>query len=346
MNNKNILKISSVKKHHDLVQAYYGTSSLNEQKLFNFLIYSIKNKKITDNILTTTHKEIIDFLGFKINYKLLKNTFEKIMSVVLELSIISKDKKAYRLTHFVREVIYENRVIDIELSSDFISMILNDKDNYCTLNFALINKFKSKYTIRLYENITRYMTRENPFIHLPKMDIKTFRKLMGIEEGKYQRITHFKASVLDVAVNEINTKTDIKISYELFKSANEITDILFHSKFKNLSSNVVENALFFSNEKLLDFIDIFLPKYANKKVVGFINNKEVYFHKINENGGKRLVINDIVGETVLNSHTAMEVLTKCYENKKTFEWFNELEYENFLQKISEKKYTENFKSED
>lgn len=321
----NILKISSVAKHHNLIQAYYENCGLNEQKIFNFLIYSIKNRTITDNDLITSYKEITDFLGYKINHKCLKNSFAKLMTIVLEVALLSKDKKAYKLTHFIEKVENENKVLNIKLSDEFISMILNDKKRYCYLNFALINKFKSKYTIRLYENIMRYMTRSNSFIHMPKMDINTFKKLMGITEKEYKRMSHFKASVLEVAVNEINNKTDIKISYELFKIGNTYTDILFHSKFKNLSANIVETALFYGNEKLLDFIDIFLPKYADNKVIGLIDNKEVYFQKINDYGGKKLVIKDTIGETTLNHHISMEILTSCYENREKFEWFKNAE---------------------
>ena len=166
---------------------------------------------------------------------------------------------------------------------------------------------------------------------------------MGIKEEQYQRTTHFKDAVIDIAVNEINSKTDIKISYELFKSANKYEDILFHSKYKNKSKYVIEPSFFYNNEKLFDFIDIFLPKYANKKVVGFIDNKKVYFHKINKYGGKKLTMVDNIGETILSLHIAMEVLITCYEKRERFEWFDKLVYEDFLHKQKAKNNTNCFK---
>jgi len=342
MQKNNILKISSVSKHHDLVQIHTPDLGLNEYKIFNFLIFCIREKKVKNNILLTTHQEINNFLGFTINHKQLKNNFIKIMGIVAELAIINKKKSSYKLTHFIKDVDNKNRVITIELSSEFLSLVLDNKDNFCRLNFTLINSFKSKYSIRLYENIIRYMSRDNEFLHLPKMELNIFKKLMGIKANQYKRITHLQGSVIDIAVNEINAKTEIKISYELFKSANTYTDILFHSKFKNKSSKNVEMAFFSSNENLLNFIDIFLPKYADKKVVGFIDNKSVYFHKINKIGGKKLIINDKVGETTLDMHTSMEVLINCYNNRKTFNWFDSEKYSLFCSKMKEKKYTEKF----
>ncbi|WP_434580452.1 replication initiation protein [Sulfurimonas sp. NW15] len=343
MKTDNILKIYSVAKHHDLIQVYYENSTLNEEKIFNFLIYSIKNKRLFNKKINTSHWEINQFLGFTINNKMMKNIFTKMMQTVLEVALLNKKKGSYKLTHFIQEIEYENGSITITFSDIFIDMILNDKNHYCNLNFILINRFKSKYSIRLYENIKRYMTHSNSFIHLPKMEIKTFKRLMGIKEDKYKRISHFKRSVLDIVVNEINAKSDIKISYELFKSGNIYTDILFHSKFKENDKNIIDTALFYDNEKLLDFIDIFLPKYADKKVVGFIDNKEVYFHKTNKNGGKKLVMNDKMGTTVLDTHISMEVLYNCYINRKNFEWFNSDLYELFLQKKRSENYAENFK---
>jgi len=311
-------------------------------KIFNFLIFCIREKKVKNNILLTTHQEINNFLGFTINNQQLKNNFIKIVGIVAELALVNKKKSSYKLTHFVKEVVHNNKIITIELSNDFLSLVLENKNSFCRLNFALINSFKSKYSIRLYENIMRYMTRNNEFIHLPKMELDIFKKLIGIKDNQYKRIAHLQGSVIDIAVNEINAKTEIKISYELFKSGNTYSDILFHSKFKNKSSNIVEMAFFSSNENLLNFIDIFLPKYADKKVVGFIDNKSVYFHKINKIGGKKLIINDKVGETTLDMHTSMEVLTNCYNNRKTFNWFDIEKYSLFCSKMEEKKYSEKF----
>ena len=339
----NILKIHSIQKHHDLVQVYYENSTLNEEKIFNFLIYAIKNNKMIDNKFTTSHKEINNFLGFTINNQNLKNIFINMMKTILEVALLHKKKNSYKLTHFIKEVDYIGGNIIIELSTEYITMVLNDKDSYCKLNFALINNFKSKYTIRLYENIIRYTAKGDTFIHLPKMEINIFKKLMGITEDKYQRITHLKRSVIDIAVNEINAKTDIKVSYEFFKSGTTYEDILFHSKLNNKAKNILDSAFFASNEKLLDFIDIFLPKYADKKVVGFIDNKEVYFHKINNQGAKKLTFQDKYGKTILDMNIYIEVLTSCYHNRAKFKWFNKLIYEEFLYFQKEKKYQDNFK---
>ena len=111
------------------------------------------------------------------------------------------------------------------------------------------------------------MTRNSKFIHMPKMDIDTFRKLMGIKDNQYKRMAHLKSKVIDVAVNEINNnkKIDIEVKYGFFKSATKYTHILFTTNFK-YENSPADTALFFDDKNLLTFVDKFLPKYADKKV--------------------------------------------------------------------------------
>jgi len=74
----------------------------------------------------------------------------------------------------------------------------------------------------------------------------------------------------------------------------------------------------------------------------YADNKSVYFHKINNIGGKKLTLNDKVGETTLDLHISMEFLTHCYKNRKTFEWFDSEKYSLFCSKMEEAKYSEKF----
>ena len=44
-----------------------------------------------------------------------------------------------------------------------------------------------------------------------------FRRLMGIQPHQYKSYTMIRKRVLDVAVEEINSKTDIEVTYETEK---------------------------------------------------------------------------------------------------------------------------------
>ena len=51
----------------------------------------------------------------------------------------------------------------------------------------------------------------------PVFELNNFRDQLGIGVNEYQRMHHFKARVLELAVDEISSKTDITVDYEQHK---------------------------------------------------------------------------------------------------------------------------------
>ena len=90
-------------------------------------------------------------------------------------------------------------------------------------------KFKSKYSIRLYELIKS--------IHYD--ELKEYSRIYSISELKrllnadnYKTFQHFKDRALNVAIDEINKTSDKLISYEVIKSGRTISDIKLIIKTK------------------------------------------------------------------------------------------------------------------
>ena len=53
-------------------------------------------------------------------------------------------------------------------------------------------------------------------------DLEIFRGQLGLGVTDYKKMNDFKKRVLDLAVNEINDKTALKISYEQVKEGKKI----------------------------------------------------------------------------------------------------------------------------
>ena len=51
----------------------------------------------------------------------------------------------------------------------------------------------------------------------PKLSYQNLGKKIGVENGEYERMHHFKARVLEPAIKQINEHTDITASYEQHK---------------------------------------------------------------------------------------------------------------------------------
>ena len=81
----------------------------------------------------------------------------------------------------------------------------------------------SAYSVRLYELLSQW--RKPKKTPLFKLDI--FREQLGISEDEYKLMSDFKKRVLDVAVDEINEKSDLKVSYGQKKQGRKIVGFEF-----------------------------------------------------------------------------------------------------------------------
>ncbi|MBE0443433.1 replication initiation protein [Psychrobacter sp. FME13] len=81
----------------------------------------------------------------------------------------------------------------------------------------------SVYSVRLYELLIQWREAKKT----PLFDLETFRGQLGIGLKEYKRMSDFKRRVLDMAIKEINDKTDLNISYEQEKNGKEIIGFKF-----------------------------------------------------------------------------------------------------------------------
>lgn len=82
---------------------------------------------------------------------------------------------------------------------------------------------KSVYSVRLYELVAQWRQAKRT----PMFDLETFRGQLGLGVSDYERMSDFKRRVLNHAVDEINDKTDLKISYEQVKNKSTIIGFKF-----------------------------------------------------------------------------------------------------------------------
>ena len=122
-----------------------------------------------------------------------------------------------------------------------ISRIDGIKDFFTSYLLEQTVDLDSVYSVRLYELLVQWKkVKKTPLFELSK-----FRCQMGIDIKEYDKMSDFKRRVLDVAVDEINQKTDLKIKYENVKKGRSIIGFKFtvmeKSKPKeNARDNIVQ----------------------------------------------------------------------------------------------------------
>lgn len=117
-----------------------------------------------------------------------------------------------------------NGISRIDGAEDFFTSYLLEK----TANMDSI------YSVRLYELLVQWKAAKKT----PMFELDKFRDQLGIEPSEYKAMCDFKKRVLQVAINEINEKSDIKISYEQVKKGRSIAGF----KFKVLAKDKPKNA--------------------------------------------------------------------------------------------------------
>ncbi|MBE0407985.1 replication initiation protein RepM [Psychrobacter sp. AOP22-C1-22] len=81
----------------------------------------------------------------------------------------------------------------------------------------------SNYSVRLYELLVQWKTAKKT----PVFELDKFRGQLGVEDEEYKAMSNFKIRVLDLAVEEINEKSDLNVEYENVKKGRKIIGFKF-----------------------------------------------------------------------------------------------------------------------
>lgn len=258
-------------KHNELIQNQHYTLekgkgeslTLLEQKV---LLYIISQIKPTDTELKEqwfdikTFCEICGFNTSGANYDLLKDTITKLKSRVMWLYT---EEKETTVSWIDKATIYKHSGrIKIKLDDDLKPYLLMLQRNYTKIPLFNIIRMKSKYGIALYELLQSYSYMEKDIY----FEIDVIKKYLDCEN--YENLTNFKTKVLNPALRDINTYSNIYCEYELVKSGRQYTTIIFHIKDLIKSSAVadVEERIrrTFNVEKEIDTNQIQIQEILNR----------------------------------------------------------------------------------
>lgn len=128
------------------------------------------------------------------------------------------------------------------------------------------SNLNSVYSVRLYELLIQWKTA----VKTPVFELSLFRGQMGLNDGEYKAMNDFKKRVLDLAVKEINEKTDLTVSYTQQKRGRVVSGFGFVVKPKHSIPKYAQNALKSSENKERDTntLDMF-NKMTDKQIAVF-----------------------------------------------------------------------------
>ena len=223
-----------VVKSNALVNASYNLG-LVEQRL---ILLAIIEARASGKGVTPNDTLVINASSYMNNfdtnrngaYQALKEAVNNIFE--RQFSFYEKTKDGDRIvrTRWVSRIAYidDNATVELTFAPDVAPLITLLEKNFTSYDLEQVAYLNSKYAVRLYEIIIAWRSQGKT----PTISVQELRERLGVSDNEYQKMELFKRKVLDFSVKQINTHTDITVSYTQQKSGRKITGFDFEFKYK------------------------------------------------------------------------------------------------------------------
>jgi len=218
-------KALTVKKPNQTISITNGKITATQRKAFNVLLFHTAqqlNQGATKNKFSIPIHKIKKLAGIKTtDDRHFKDQLTGLMRIYVENIKENNDWEMFVLVSDIKKV---GDVMVYSLSQTMLEALI-DHNYYTTLNLLTIKTLTSKYAIILYELAIRYSK-----VEIPKFTIDEFKNLMGAIQ--YRDFFDLKKRVIEPAVAEINTRTDIVLFYQPIGDGRKIIEIKFTVQMK------------------------------------------------------------------------------------------------------------------
>lgn len=225
-----------VVKANKLVQASYTLSTV-EQRIVLLAVVRAREtgKGITAEDLL--HISAADYMqAFAVSkqaaQQALAGAVETLFNRRVTIDFFDKDlnKKIPLTVRWINAMSYveDQAMIAIRFNPEIVPEFTRLESNFTAYMLEDIRDLNSAYSIRLYEIAAQWRDAGKT----PMIELADFRKKMGLADGEYSGINDFKKRVLELAVSQINSTTDLQIEYEQVKAGRVIKGFIFNIKIK------------------------------------------------------------------------------------------------------------------
>lgn len=287
---------ADIKSEHNWSTYEVKTVMLLFSELDKYHIYlpdhDVETVEINENLIDAPyiykfHKDDFIFLT-GVRKEHLSREINKIRKSLISKSIhlphplkLQDEKSGISITWFT--------YIEYDNSSGMLELHVNQKAlprllafvKYSKVSFNSIAKLKNSYSIFTYLSIkiikdSSYKGSATSFT----IPISEYKEKIGVH-GKYKMIRQFREFVLNVVEKEINTHTELELTYSLIKEGRSYNKIKFDFDYKNKLDNRQgkdfnqSDSLFGFNVNMIDNGDDFASPFEAKLVSWGIRAKKV-----------------------------------------------------------------------
>lgn len=295
-------KKKEIKKHTATIHCVNNLNLL-QRKISNALLYHAYDELMTKDIHIIKIGHLCKILEINShNYDAIKNALKALISIVIEWDVFDENTKNEEWT--ASSILASVKIKDGECYysySPHMRELLYCPSVYGRINLIIQSKFRSSYGLALYENCTRYS-------NLPQtrwFTIDEFKKIMGVSNGEYEIFRDLKRRVIDKAIDEVNSYSEINIIPEYKLSGKKTIAIKFGIKSRDkkikLGSKLnTEDEYHKYDEEKQGVYNTLIEKFAITKSTAIDLIKE---YPVNYILGKIKDIEDKLKENTVKSNT-------------------------------------------
>lgn len=239
--NHHTQQVLELKKHVAIIHSS-NKLTLLQRKIANALLFNAYSELQAKEEHSINISRLCELIGYDSNdYKTIKKALVNLLSTVLEWNLVdgvrADSESIWNASSIIADASIDGSVCTYSYSNK-MRKLLYHPTMYGRLDMLVQAKFQSSYGLALYENCNRFQD----IGHTPWFSIDKFRKLMGVEEGKYKVFRDFKTRVLDKAVEEVNKYSSLRIRTQLRKENRKVTCVQFY----------IEKSVLISDQELLE----------------------------------------------------------------------------------------------
>lgn len=215
-------------KSNDLVEARYRLS-LQESRVVLWLLTQIRPE---DEEFKTHQLKILEFSKLlqvdpKNRYIELAKITKRLMQRVMQIREVEK-KRLIQVAWLSSAIYEEDRgIVSLKFDPVLKPYLLQLKECFTKINITDTLKFKSVYTVRIFELLLQYES-----IGVRKTPLEELRAYCGVGEDEYALYADLKRKVINRAKNEINAKTEYEVDYREIKESRRVAAISWTFKKK------------------------------------------------------------------------------------------------------------------
>ena len=218
-----------IRKSNELIEARYKLS-VWEQRLILTLLSGISKK---DEDFKRYRIRVADFAGMwqlESDNSLYEKVQEAADSLIGKTIQLSDDPKVSETVSWLAYVKYVrgSGVVEMEFHSALKPYLLQLQGYYTEYQLGHVLNFKNQYTIRIYEllKVEAFKAKQGRFSR--EFNYEDLRVLLVIKKKEYPLFADFRRWIIDPAVKEICTNTEINIEEVHYgKTGRKVTNVKF-----------------------------------------------------------------------------------------------------------------------